>query len=195
MRLVEVLGRDVLLIDRFDRSPYTGQRRLVVSALTILGLDEMYGRYATYYDLADVIRERFRDAEVTLRELFARITFNILVGNTEDHARNHSAFWDGHELSLTPAYDICPQNRAGGEAAQAMAIGRDGFRKSQLAGCVGPANLHLLSEAEAREIIDRQVTVIEADWPEVSEAARMTEADRAYFWRRQFLNLYAFEGY
>jgi serine/threonine-protein kinase HipA len=37
----------------------------------------------------------------------------ILCGNTDDHARNHAAFWDGTTLMLTPAYDICPQGRAG----------------------------------------------------------------------------------
>ena len=48
--------------------------------------------------------------------------FNILCGNTDDHARNHAAFWDGKKLELTPAYDICPQARAGGMASQAMLI-------------------------------------------------------------------------
>ncbi len=40
----------------------------------------------------------------------------------------------GTVLTLTPAYDICPQPRSGGEAAQVMAIGQDGYRMSQLAG-------------------------------------------------------------
>jgi len=46
------------------------------------------------------------------------MVFNILVGNTDDHARNHAAFWDGKQLTLTPAYDICPQGRTGEEASQ-----------------------------------------------------------------------------
>ena len=81
----------------------------MVSALTVLGLDEMAGRYASYADLAVQVRERFTDPARTLRELFSR-TFNVLVGNTDDHARNHAAFWhpDRGLLSLTPAFDICP---------------------------------------------------------------------------------------
>lgn len=192
--LTRVLGRDVLLIERFDR-PGGGRRRAMVSALTLLGLDEMMGRYASYADLADVILERFDAAIPTLRELFARIVFSILVGNTDDHARNHSAFWDGRELSLTPAYDICPQLRSGGEATQAMAISRDGFRYSRLAGCVAAAPVYRLTEAEAREIVDEQVETIETRWAEVCELARLTEIERTYFWKRQFLNPYAFEGY
>jgi len=59
--------------------------------------------------LADIIRARFSNPQATLHELFARMVFNVLVGNTDDHARNHAAFWDGEWLALTPAYDICPQ--------------------------------------------------------------------------------------
>ncbi len=56
------LGRDVLSVERFDRTPIDGERRLLVSALAMLGLDEMMGRYATYYDLADLMRRRFDNA-------------------------------------------------------------------------------------------------------------------------------------
>ena len=72
VQLEEVLGRDVLLIERFDRIPGTAQRRAIVSALTILQLDEMAARYASYEALAHKVRERFTDAPSTLRELFAR---------------------------------------------------------------------------------------------------------------------------
>ncbi|MBV1895581.1 MAG: HipA domain-containing protein [Rhodobacteraceae bacterium] len=48
-----------------------------------------------------------------------RCGLNILVGNADDHARNHAAFWDGDVLALTPAYDIAPQVRAAHEANQA----------------------------------------------------------------------------
>jgi serine/threonine-protein kinase HipA len=193
--LQQVMGRDVLLVERFDRVPDTKQREAVVSALTILELDEMMARYASYADLAQIVRERFTSAEVTLHELFARITFNILTGNSDDHARNHAAFWDGRWLTLTPAYDICPQPRAGGETSQAMIIGPDGFRLSQLAGCVERASSYLLTAAMAREIIDHQVTVIKGGWDDVCDLARMSEFDRSFFWQRQFLNPYAFEGY
>ena len=74
-------------------------------------------------------------------------------------------------------------------------IGPDGFRMSQLAGCVRAASTYLLDETEAREIIDHQIAVIKAEWDDVCEAGRLTEVDRAYFWRRQFLNAYALEGY
>jgi serine/threonine-protein kinase HipA len=195
VEIVRVMGKDVLLVERFDRLMGSDQRRPIVSALTILELSEAAARYASYADLAQIIRERFTRARETLRELFARITFNILVGNTDDHARNHAAFWDGEVLTLTPAYDICPQDRAGGETAQLMAIARNGWRMSQVAGCVAAADTYLLDDAEAREIVDHQIAVIESEWDEVSEIAQMTEVQKAYFWHRQFLNPYATEDY
>ncbi|MEQ1590036.1 MAG: HipA domain-containing protein [Gallionella sp.] len=51
------------------------------------------------------------------------------------HARNHAAFWNGTHLTLTPAYDICPQSRAGNEAPQTMKIHRDN-NLSQLKVCI-----------------------------------------------------------
>jgi serine/threonine-protein kinase HipA len=192
--MAEALGRPVLLVDRFDRGEM-GTRRAMVSALTMLELDEMSGRYATYVDLADLIRARFTEPRQTLRELFSRITFNILVGNNDDHPRNHAAFWDGRMLTLTPAYDITPHPRAGGETAQLMAIGRDGFRFSQVEGCVTHAGEYLMTAEEGREIIDHQIDVIEGQWDEVCDAAGLTQIDRSLFWGRQFLNPYSVEGY
>ena len=192
--LTKAAGKDVLLVERFDR-PDGGGRRAMVSALTILGLDWLGARYASYADLADRVRARFTDPRSTLRELFARITFNILCGNSDDHPRNHAAFWDGSALTLTPAYDICPQPRSGRTAKQLMAIGRDGYRESQVAGCVSRASVYLLEEGEAREIVDRQIEVIESEWDAVCDLAKVSAVDRANFRRSQFLNPYATEGY
>jgi serine/threonine-protein kinase HipA len=197
VRLTTALGKHVLLVERFDRLPGTGERRAVISALTILELNEVAARWASYAELGQAIREHFTEPAATLRELFARITFNILVGNTDDHARNQAAFWDGEMLTLAPAYDICPQLRSGGEASQAMIIGDDSdrFRLSQVAGCVARAHLYQLSEPEAREIVDHQIEVIESDWDEVCEHAQLPQVERERFWHRQFLHPFALEGY
>ncbi|MEX1271403.1 MAG: HipA domain-containing protein, partial [Acidimicrobiia bacterium] len=176
--LTESLGRDVLVVERFDRTATPGARRMMVSALTMLELPEHAARHATYHDLADTIKARFSRPQPTLRELFARIVFNVCVGNTDDHARNHAAFWNGTELSLTPAYDICPYPRAGGEATQAMAIARDGNSLAQLALCVDAAPIYGLSPAEARDAIDHQLEVIESEWEDAADLSRLTTADR-----------------
>ena len=191
--LRRTLGKDVLLIERFDRVQSDGRwhRRAMVSALTIFELDEMMAAYASYETLAEIIRHRFTNPKATLRELFSRLVFNILCGNTDDHARNHAAFWDGHELALTPAYDLCPQSRSGQQASQAMLI-HGTERASQVGVCIAAAPRFLLNQVEATEIVNHQVKVIERTWRAVCEEAALSEVDQALFWRRQFLNPFAF---
>ena len=164
----------------------------MVSALTLFGLDEMMARYASYEDLCTIVRHRFEAPRTTLRELFGRLVFNILVGNTDDHARNHAAFWNGTSLDLTPAYDICPQGRSGNEASQAMLI-TGGDRRSQMAVCRHAAANFLLSEDEADAVIVAQVETIRGAWDEVCREADLSDVERAAMWRRQILNPYAFQ--
>lgn len=194
--MVHAAGKSVLLIERFDRTRTSAgwRRRAMVSALTLQGLDEMMARYASYEVLAEIIRRRFVDPKSTLRELFSRLVFNVLCGNTDDHARNHAAFWDGGRLSLTPAYDLCPQMRTGSEATQAMLIDGDN-RYSRLSICLSASRHFLLSPAQAREVVERQVDGIQAHWDSVCDEAALTPVDRAGLKGRQFLNPYAFEGY
>ena len=189
-------GKDVLLIERFDRvkQPNGWARRSMVSALTLFGLDEMMARYASYEKLAEIIRHKFSDPTQTLRELFARLLFNILCGNTDDHARNHAAFWDGAQLTLTPAYDICPQARTGNEATQAMQIS-DGNRFSQIKSCLEAAPHFHLSHEKAREIVAGQIEQIKSHWMGVCDAADLPEVERRLLWGRQFLNPFALEGW
>ena len=192
VKLVKAANKDVLLIERFDRQPKDGNwsRKAMVSALTLLGLDDMMARYASYETLAEIIRHRFTDPKDTLRELFSRLAFNILCGYTDDHARNHAAFWNGETLTLTPAYDICPQSRTGNEASQAMLISGNN-NMSQLKSCVEAANLFLLSDEDAYAIFAHLIETIENNWNVVCEEAELSEVDKKFFWGRQFLNPYS----
>ncbi len=187
--------KDVLLIERFDRTHTKDgwTRRAMVSALTILGLDEMMARYASYEDLAELIRHRFSNSKDTLKELYGRICFNVLCGNTDDHARNHAAFWDGKMLTLTPAYDICPQGRTRSEATQAMLIKGEG-RASTLATLLAAAPDYHLKEAQAAALIEQQIIIIAKLWHEICDEADLSPVDRKLFAGRQFLNSYALEG-
>src|SRR5487761_465240 len=194
-QVTRVVGKDVLLVERFDR-PGDGQRRHLVSALTILGLDEFTGaRYGSYALLADHIRQSFTHPAATLRELFSRIVFNILVGNTDDHPRNHAAFVNAdRSLTPTPAYDICPQPRSVPQANQAMAIGRGGQRSSQLATCLAASEVYLLDTAQAQSIIDAQIDVIHTQWHEAADVTVLTQLERQQLFHREILNEFAFRS-
>ena len=153
--LKSIGGRDVLLVERFDRDikKEGAFRKHMLSALSLLGLHEMEARYASYRHLADLIRQYFDNPEVTLRELFSRLVFNVLIGNTDDHARNHAAFWDGQHLQLTPAYDLSPQLRIGYEANQAMILGGAQGNASTLMNILSIHSAFLLNKHAAKEII------------------------------------------
>lgn len=186
--VTQSMGRDVLLIERFDRVP-GGGRRHVVSGLTMLGLDALLGaRYGSYPELLDVLRELGGAPETVGQQLFERVVFNIAIGNNDDHARNHAAFWDGQSLDLTPAFDLTPQVRSTDTSAQAMAIGRDGQRASRFAVCEASAADYGLSRPEAKQIISRIVATIEDEWPDAAEAAGLSTAVRNTLWRRSVLN-------
>ena len=194
VQLTKAVSKDVLLIERFDRIPKQNVwlRKAKVSALTLLGLDEMMARYASYETFAEIIRHRFTNPRKSLEEVFSRLVFNILCGNTDDHARNHAAFWNGKDLTLTPAYDICPQNRAGNEASQAMLIcGNNNL--SRLKTCLETAHNFLLSEVEARNIFEKLITAVEQHWDTVCEEAELSDADKKLLWGRQFLNPFSTE--
>ncbi|WCL50159.1 type II toxin-antitoxin system HipA family toxin [Leptospira sp. GIMC2001] len=190
--LQKILNKDVLLIERFDRYKVGlgWARKSLVSALTLFGLDEMMARYTSYEQLAEIIRFRFIKPKATLEELFKRLILNVLVGNTDDHARNHAAFWDGKQLELTPAYDICPQPRSGNEVSQAMLIHKNN-RESKLSTCLKAAPQFLLSTQKAKDLIQTIKSSIEKNWNDVCDEAELSKIDRNIFWKRQFLNPYS----
>ncbi len=195
-QVVSSLGKEVLLVRRFDRDG-AGGRHHVVSGLTMAKTDEMYARYVSYPQILDVLREYAVDASQPGPELFERIAMNIAISNNDDHARNHAAFWDGTSLRLTPAYDLAPGQRSGDTFTQAMAYGRgdDGARVSNFATLVGESEIYGLTRGQARGIIDNLVSSINDNWDDAADAARLTAADKQKLRDRQVLPRAAFFDY
>ncbi len=192
VRMTVAEGKDVLLVERFDRTG-GGTKRLVLSALTILGLAELESRHSSYVELAQAIRTGPWSApQQTLRELYLRMILNVCVGNTDDHLRNHAAFWDGTHLALTPAYDLAPQPRSTSVASHAIGITSDGRRASQLQLCLRVAPEFHLAFPEAADLIDHTVSTIEKAWDSVCDEAHLTIAERTGLRGREFLNPYIF---
>jgi len=145
--------------------------------------------------LADRIRQRFNEPQATLEELFKRLVFNVLVGNTDDHARNHSAFWDGRDLSLTPAYDICPQLRTGQEASQAMDIGGVAGNAATLTNVLSVCGKFQLRAPDARSMIEQLIAVVKDNWVTVCEEAGLAAVERDRLWGRALLNPYCLQDW
>ena len=98
-----------LLSKRFDRIT-EGHRRHFASAMTLLGLTD--GRDAKtghgYLDIVDFILQNCCDVEENLRQLYRRVAFNIAIGNSDDHFRNHGFLLTPRGWTLSPAYDMNP---------------------------------------------------------------------------------------
>jgi len=176
LRLVESLGKDVLLVERFDRiNGDSGiKKRFMISGLTALQLHESESRLASYLDLTGLIRRYGKNADQNNAQLFRRMMFNILIGNNDDHARNHAFFWDGRFYQLTPAYDICPMLRSGLTANQAMIVGKQG-RLSTVKNALSEAGLFGLTKEKAAFIMEELVDKIETLWADASDYARLTK--------------------
>ncbi len=104
-RVIDVAGRPVAIIKRFDRD---GTRRIpFLSAMSLLGAND--GDEATYTDIAECIRMYSVQPKADLQELWRRIVFSVMVGNLDDHLRNHGFIYvsDG-KWRLSPAYDLNP---------------------------------------------------------------------------------------
>ena len=111
-RLEPVGGKDVLMVERFDRE-YTegGYLRFgLVSGFTMLDADEYYldrDRWS-YPLLADQLRRWSEKPNEDRIELFRRMVFNAAVTNNDDHPRNHAVHRTARGWHLTPAYDLVP---------------------------------------------------------------------------------------
>lgn len=93
-------------VQRFDRDE--GKRRCFVSAMTML--ERKDGEGGSYLELAEFIQTQgAKDGiEKDLEQLFRRVLFNVMVGNTDDHLRNHGFIREPSGWRLAPAYDLNP---------------------------------------------------------------------------------------
>lgn len=48
------------------------------------------------------------NVEENLQELYCRVAFNICIGNSDDHFRNHGFLLTAKGWTLSPAYDMNP---------------------------------------------------------------------------------------
>ena len=132
--VAHIQGADVLLVRRFDRSQLPGGwgHDAFVSARTVFASDEAahaYSFFGSYPRLAtDLARWSSRPAADRI-ELFRRMVFNAVIGNGDDHDRNHGFVADEARpdaYRLSPAYDIVPYLHQPKVRQLAMGAGDEG---------------------------------------------------------------------
>lgn len=155
--------RDLLLSERFDRSD-DGKRIHFASAMSLLGLDDGAGNSTGngYLDIVDFILQGCVDVKQNIRELYRRVAFNVMFGNTDDHFRNHGFLLTPKGWTLSPAYDINP----GATSHQCLLI--DGYTElSDINALLAASDNYMLERQEATEIIEEVRAAIK-DWQQVA---------------------------
>ena len=182
-KITTVGGKDVLLVRRFDRDKADDgyRRHRMVSALTLLRSDDdITAREAwSYLLLTDEIRRVSENPKADLRELFARMCFNALVSNTDDHPRNHAILAKEKNWRLSPAYDLTPTPSVSRDTRSlAMTCGTYGriARKDNLLTASGR---FLLSKEEATQILETQIATVRHEWDSALGRAGVSQTDRA----------------
>ncbi len=177
-----VLGRDIYLIERFDRIPHGNymERMPFASGLTMLAAHESEVSAYSYADLAGVIRQHSTKVRADLHELFGRMIFNILVTNDDDHLRNHGFLMAGGGWRLSPLYDVVPKPQVGLERRLVLGVGPQG-RSATLENALAGSAAFDLSPADAGLIIDRLCKIVAARWEALFGEAGIGPADRGRF--------------
>jgi serine/threonine-protein kinase HipA len=165
----------ITLVKRFDRktTPKGTERTLFASAATLLRLksDDRDDPGRSYVSLAHEIRRwcgtRDQDPAEEIRELWRRMVVNALIGNYDDHPRNHGVMFVDGSWRLSPAYDVVPipvRDPEQSRTVQAMAIDRTGSRIVTATALVESAWLFGYGPADAWAAIRDMAAKVHAGW-------------------------------
>ena len=165
-----------LLSKRFDRTQ-EGKRIHFASAMTLLGLED--GDNATtghgYLDIVDFILQNCTDVERNLQELYRRVAFNICIGNSDDHFRNHGFLLTAKGWTLSPAYDMNPTLNE----YQSLLINSHS-NKSDLNELLNSCEEYMIQKNIAQQIIG-EVLVAVKDWKILATRLRIERNEQERF--------------
>lgn len=162
----------ILLSKRFDRDK-NGKRIHFASALTLLGLtdgDNASTGYG-YTDIVDFIVQHGCNVVQNLEELYRRVAFYIIVGNSDDHFRNHGFLLTRKGWELSPAYDINPTL----SDTQSLLINRS-TSESDLNILLDAAGDYMLPIEKAWSIIEEVKTAMKS-WRNDAHRLRLSQRD------------------
>jgi serine/threonine-protein kinase HipA len=158
-RLESVGKHAVLLVRRFDRED--DRRAHYLSANSLIAPERMrpgdVNGPISYLQLASVIQKISEDTKADLRDLFRRMVFNIAIGNTDDHLKNHGFLHQGSDqYRLSPAFDLLPHP---GQTSELALIAGASGRAATFANALSMPERFGLSTKAALEIVEDVATV------------------------------------
>ena len=167
-RLMKGARASYFAVRRFDRTPDGSAH--IQTASGLLEADHRTPQI-DYETLLKVTRLLTKD-ERHVRQMFRRMTFNVLAHNRDDHSKNHAFFLakDGN-WHPTPAYDLTLSEGPGGE--HSLAVNGEGRRPTREdIRAVGRGAS--IPDGEIQEILDHVHAAIDR-WPAVAESAGLSQ--------------------
>lgn len=165
-----------LLSKRFDRTQ-EGKRIHFASAMTLLGLED--GDNATtghgYLDIVDFIIQNCTDVERNLQELYRRVAFNICIGNSDDHFRNHGFLLTAKGWILSPVYDMNPTLNE----YQSLLISADS-NNANLNVLLGACEDYMLNRKNAEKIVSEVIDAVK-NWRELAIRLGLSKREMEMF--------------
>lgn len=180
-QLHRIADQSILLVERFDRNcperkkHYISAHSLInIPKITKYDLEKNY----SYMGVAKAVRKIAEHPVDTSRELYRRMAFNVLTGNTDDHLKNHGVILTDPRrglYSLSPAFDVLP-NPSSELRVQAIGCGKHG-REASIANILSAAPDFLLERNEAIEIIN-EVQAITSQWQRHFKSSDISQIDQ-----------------
>ncbi len=173
-----------LLSKRFDRTD-EGKRIHFASSMSLIGLrdgDNAQGGYG-YLNIVDFILQSCCDVEKNLQELYRRVAFNICIGNSDDHFRNHGFLLTPRGWTLSPAYDMNPTLNE----YQSLLI-NESSNKADIRTLQESCESYMIKKEVAENII-RQVQAAVAGWENLAVLLQIPAREVTMFKDRFKLNL------
>jgi serine/threonine-protein kinase HipA len=180
-KVIDVDGRDVLLVKRFDR--YKTEegylRSRMVSGLTLLRAEDTQRDREkwSYPLLVEEVRRVSASPKDDAHELFARMCFNAMISNTDDHPRNHAMIAKATDWVLSPAYDLIPATPVSIEQRDLALICGDAGRFANASNLLSQCARFLLTKEEAQAKLTAMQKYIENNWYGAARTAGVSEAD------------------
>lgn len=173
-----------LLSKRFDRTD-EGKRIHFASSMSLIGLrdgDNAQGGYG-YLNIVDFILQSCCDVEKNLQELYRRVAFNICIGNSDDHFRNHGFLLTPRGWTLSPAYDMNPTLNE----YQSLLI-NESSNKADIRTLLESCESYMIKKEVAGNII-RQVQAAVTGWENLAVLLQIPAREVTMFKDRFKLNL------
>ena len=138
-------------------------------------LERRDGEGGSYLEIAEFIQNHGArgGVEADLEQLLRRVLFNVLVGNTDDHLRNHGFLREGTGWRLAPAYDLNPNASKRHHALRLDDVSDE----PDLASILRTAEFYRVSARGAERML-KEIRTVTHGWKKRAQAARIAANEK-----------------